>query len=252
MKYVRVLKDGCSVWGTLEDGRIRALLKPPFEGIEYTGQVFDLSQCKLLAPCQPSKIVCVGKNYYDHAVEMQEGIPEKPIIFIKPSTCLNDPDGDIIYPNVSKRVDYEGELAFVIKKTAKKVNRQDAAAYILGYTCLNDVTARDIQKSEGQWTRGKGFDTFAPIGPWIEDSVDAADLQLETRLNGKTVQQSHTGLFMWKIPEILEFITECMTLLPGDVVATGTPAGIGPMLPGDVVEVIIEGIGILKNNVTKE
>jgi 2-keto-4-pentenoate hydratase/2-oxohepta-3-ene-1,7-dioic acid hydratase in catechol pathway len=189
----------------------------------------------------------VGKNYYDHALEMNEGVPERPILFLKGVNALNRPEGQVHGPDFVQRLDYEGELAFVIRKRAKNVKAKDFADYILGYTCFDDVTARDVQKEDGQWTRGKSMDGFAPVGPWVIDDVDPTDLKLETRLNGAVVQSSHTGLLMTKVPELMEFITASMTLEPGDVVATGTPAGIGPMHPGDVVEVEIEGIGVLRN-----
>lgn len=200
----------------------------------------------MLAPCEPSKIVCVGKNYRDHAVEMGEGVPEQPILFMKTPNCVNDPEGEVRAPEFVQRLDYEGELAIVMKRRAKGVRAAEVWNYILGFTCLNDITARDIQKGDGQWTRGKCMDGFAPVGPVITDEVDPADLKLETRLNGQTVQSSRTSCFMTQIPEMLEFITASITLEPGDVVATGTPAGIGPMKPGDTVEVEIEGVGVLR------
>lgn len=251
MKYVRVERMGKVRWGVLNGDVVHTLKYPPYAGeMEYyDGKSWDLALCKCLAPCEPSKIVCVGKNYSDHALEMGEGVPEEPILFIKTLNCVNHPDGELHAPDFVGRLDYEGELAFVIKKTAKEIKAQDAWEYILGFTCLNDVTARDIQKSDGQWTRGKCMDGFAPMGPVLTDEVDPTNLKIETRLNGKTVQSARTSLFLTKIPEMLAFITASMTLEAGDVVSTGTPAGIGPMVPGDAVEVEIEGIGILKNMV---
>lgn len=251
MKYVRVERMGLIRWGVLDGETVRTLKAPPYAGDSeyYDGKAWPLSACRLLAPCQPSKIVCLGKNYYDHAVEMGEGVPETPILFVKTQNCVNDPDGEIHAPGFVQRLDYEGELAFVIRKRAKDVKAANAWQYILGFTCLNDVTARDIQKGDGQWTRGKCMDGFAPVGPILTDEVDPTDLKLETRLNGKTVQNSRTSLFMTKIPEMLEFITASITLEPGDVVTTGTPAGIGPMQSGDTVEIEIEGIGVLRNHI---
>ena len=249
MKFVRFERAGEPAWGVLKGDTVRTLSRPPYATISYDGDLLPLAECHLLAPCEPTKIVCVGKNYFDHAQEMGEGVPEQPLIFLKGPNTVNLHEGRIHAPAFVQRLDYEGELAFVIKKRAKDVKAADFAAYILGYTILNDVTARDIQKGDGQWTRGKSMDGFAPIGPWITDEVDGADLAIETRLNGKTVQSSRTSLFMHGIPEIMEFITASMTLEPGDVVATGTPAGIGPMKPGDIVEVEIEGIGVLRNHV---
>lgn len=249
MKYVRVQVQEEIRWGVLEGETVFTLERAPFEGLCYDGGKFALADCRLLAPCEPTKIVLVGKNYYDHAIEMNEGVPEYPILFMKGPNTVNHPEGEIHAPGFVKRLDYEGELAVVIGKRAKNLTLENAREYIFGFTCLNDVTARDIQKADGQWTRGKGMDGFAPIGPWITDETGGEDLKLETRLNGKTVQSSRTSMFMTKIPEMLAFITASMTLEPGDVVSTGTPAGIGPMQPGDVVEVEIESIGILRNHI---
>ena len=222
---------------------------PPFEGICYDGESLPLEACRLLAPCEATKIVCVGKNYYDHAMEMGEGVPEQPILFLKAPNTLNHPEGTVHAPAFVGRLDYEGELAFVIRRRAKDVKAEDFADYILGYTCLNDVTARDVQKGDGQWTRGKSMDGFAPLGPVVTDEVDPAALAIETRLNGTVVQQGNTSQFMTAVPQLLEFITASMTLEPGDVVTTGTPAGIGPMVPGDTVEVTVQGIGTLRSRI---
>lgn len=249
MRFVRFERAGSPAWGVLKGDTVRTLAHAPYSGIFYDGDLLPLSECHLLAPCEPTKIVCVGKNYYDHAVEMGEGIPERPILFLKGPNTVNHPDAVVHAPSFVTRLDYEGELAFVIKKRAKDVKAEDFAKYILGYTCLNDVTARDVQKADGQWTRGKSMDGFAPIGPWVTDEVDPADLKVETRLNGRVVQSSRTSMFMTKVPELMEFITAAMTLEPGDVVTTGTPAGIGGMAPGDTVEVELEGIGILRSHI---
>ena len=251
MKYVRIKTESGASWGVVNGDQIRLLAQAPYQSLSFTGISLPVSDAVLLAPCEPTKIVAVGKNYFDHIRECDStgDVPPNPILFIKPPTSLNDPNAPIAHPSISTRVDYEGELAFVIGKTAKNVRREDAASYILGYTCLNDVTARDLQANDGQWTRAKGFDGFAPVGPLLTDEVDPSDLAIETCLNGEVKQSARTSLFIWKIPELVEFITQCMTLLPGDVVTTGTPAGIGRMLPGDVVEVRIEGIGVLKNHI---
>ncbi|MDD4715867.1 MAG: fumarylacetoacetate hydrolase family protein, partial [Oscillospiraceae bacterium] len=206
----------------------------------------------LLAPCTPTKIVCVGKNYFDHAMELGDTTPEHPILFLKGPNTLNRPEGSVKAPPFVRRLDYEGELAFVIRKRAKDVLPEEAREYILGYTCLNDVTARDVQADDVQWTRAKTMDGFAPVGPLVTDELDPSDLKVETRLNGVARQSSRTSKMMWGIPQLISFITASMTLMPGDVVATGTPAGIGPMIPGDVVEVDIQGIGILRNTVDEE
>ena len=251
MKYVRAERLGRIRWGVLDGEVIHTLKYPPYAGETeyYDGKTWERKNCRLLAPCEPGKIVCLGKNYYDHAMEMGEGVPETPILFMKTPNCVNDPEGELHAPDFVGRLDYEGELAFLIKRRAKNVSPAEAWSYILGFTCLNDVTARDIQKGDGQWTHGKCMDGFAPVGPLVTDEVDPTDLKLETRLNGKTVQSSRTSLFMTKIPEMLSFITAAMTLEPGDIVTTGTPAGVGPMKPGDTVEVEVEGIGVLRNRV---
>lgn len=247
MNYVRIEGETGPKWGVLQEDKVYTLSDAPYEKLNYDGNFFPLSACRLLAPCDPTKIVCVGKNYYDHAMEMGGEVPDRPILFLKGINCINCPGGEIHAPAFVKRLDYEGELAFVVKKAAKNVKAEDAMGYILGFTCLNDVTARDIQSEDGQWTRAKGMDGFAPIGPWITDHLDPSDLKIETRLNGKVVQSSRTSKFMTGLPELMEFITASMTLVPGDVVATGTPSGVGPMLPGDVVEVEVEKIGTLSN-----
>ena len=249
MRYVKLLRDGKGVWGVLQGDLVRTLTKPPFEELCYDGESLPLEACRLVAPCEATKIVCVGKNYYDHAVEMGEGVPDKPILFLKAPNTLNHPEGSVHAPGFVERLDYEGELAFVIRRRAKDVKAENFADYILGYTCLNDVTARDVQKGDGQWTRGKSMDGFAPIGPVVTDEVDPAALAIETRLNGTVVQQGNTSQFMTAVPQLLEFITASMTLEPGDVVTTGTPAGIGPMVPGDTVEVTVQGIGTLRNHI---
>ncbi len=251
MRYVRCEQLGKVRWGVLEGDLVRTLKYPPYAGDTeyYDGKTWALKDCTLLAPCEPGKIVCLGKNYYDHAVEMGDGVPETPILFMKTPNCVNRPEGEVHAPDFVGRLDYEGELAFVIKKEAKDVRAEDAWNYILGFTILNDVTARDIQKGDGQWTRGKCMDGFAPIGPVLTDEVDPTDLRIITRLNGQTVQDSRTSRFMTKIPEMVAFITAAMTLMPGDVVSTGTPAGVGPMKPGDTVEVEIEGIGVLRSHI---
>lgn len=252
MKFVRYMDNGESVWGIVEDQYVRLIDRAPWErGWCYVGTEIKSGKVKPLAPVEPRTIVCVGKNYYDHAVEMKEEIPKTPILFLKPVTALNDPDAPIYYPASSQRVDFEGELAIVIGKTASRVKAANALDYICGYTIMNDVTARDIQKGDGQWTRGKGFDGFAPAGPYLVTELDASDLKVETRLNGQVRQQGRTSQFMFKIPQLIEFITDCMTLHPGDLISTGTPAGIGPMECGDTVEIEIEGIGILKNHVVE-
>lgn len=249
MKYVRVEWQGSARWGVVKEDSVLTLSRPPYDGLEYDGGVLPLGQCRLLAPCEPTKVVCVGKNYAEHARELGGEAPGFPVLFLKGVNTINRQDGAVHAPDFVTRLDYEGELAVVIGRRAKNVKEKDFADYVLGYTCLNDVTARDIQQHDGQWTRGKSMDGFCPIGPWVVDEVDPAALKLETRLNGKSVQQGNTADLITPIPKLVEFITAAMTLEPGDVIATGTPAGIGPMVPGDVVEVDIEGIGVLKNQI---
>lgn len=254
MKYVKLLRNGCESWGVLRENEVRTLTKPPFEELCYDGERLSLSVCKLVAPCEATKIVCIGKNYYDHIQEMRSMLdashnPDQPTLFLKAPNALNVPDGQVHAPDFVGRLDYEGELAVVMKRRAKDVSEEDALDYVLGYTCLNDITARDVQKADGQWTRGKNMDGFAPMGPVVTDEVDPAHLEITTRLNGAVVQHSNTELLITSVRKAIAFITASMTLEPGDVIATGTPAGVGPMVPGDVVEVEIGGIGTLRSHI---
>ena len=219
----------------------------PFRSIKLTGDSYPLDEVRLLAPCLPSKIVALGVNYRSHAQEMDSNLPKNPLVFLKPPTAVIGPEDKIVYPPSSKQVDYEGELGVVIGKKAKGITQEQAKDYILGYTCLNDVTARDLQKSDGQWTRAKSFDTFAPIGPCIETELDDTNTDIETYLNGRLVQKGNTRDLVFGVPELVSFVSHVMTLLPGDIIATGTPAGVGPMQPGDTVEIKIGGIGSLRN-----
>jgi len=197
----------------------------------------------------PTKIVCIGRNYADHAKELGNEVPSEPIIFLKPPSAVIPPEAAIVRPPQSQRVDFEGELAIVIARKAKNVSRAQWRDYVLGFTCANDVTARDLQKKDVQFTRGKGFDTFCPVGPVIETDLDPSALRLVTRVNGEVKQNGNTRDMIFKCDFIIEFITSVMTLCPGDVILTGTPAGVGPLNSGDVVEVEIEGIGTLRNHV---
>jgi len=216
-----------------------------------------LSELSLLPPVAPSKIVCVGRNYRDHAKELGNEVPTEPLLFFKPPSSLLPSGGVILMPPASERVDFEGELAVIIGKRARKLSRhQDLDAYIHGFTIANDVTARDLQKKDGQWTRAKGFDTFCPTGPVIETNLDisaiSAGLTLETRVNGEIRQRGSTSDFIFALPELLEYITAAMTLEPGDLILTGTPAGVGPLAPGDSVEISLAGIGNLTNTVAAD
>ena len=221
------------------------------EDIKLTGASIALSDVRLLAPILPSKVICVGQNYADHAREMGAEPPAEPVIFLKPSTAVSGPGDPIQRPTrISQRVDYEGELAVVIGRLCREVPVERVVEVIFGYTCANDVTARDLQARDGQWTRAKGFDTFCPLGPWIETDVDPADLALTTRLNGEVKQSSRTSLLLHDVRALVAYVSQVMTLLPGDVLLTGTPAGVGPMDKGDEVSVTIDGIGTLSNPVT--
>jgi 2-keto-4-pentenoate hydratase/2-oxohepta-3-ene-1,7-dioic acid hydratase in catechol pathway len=252
MKIIRYIDRDTSSYGILEGDTIRPLLAPPFEGLQKADQQLPLTAVRLLAPCEPTKIVALGLNYRDHAQEMRMALPDEPLIFLKPSTSVIGPEEPIVYPPQSQRVDYEAELAVVIGRLACRVSEADAKDYILGYTCCNDVTARDLQKKDGQFTRSKSFDTFAPLGPWIEtDPADPGQVTVEAFLNGQRRQHSHTGNLIFPVPVLVSFISHIMTLLPGDVISTGTPSGIGPMQPGDVVEIRLGGIGSLRNPVVK-
>ncbi|MBI5554593.1 MAG: fumarylacetoacetate hydrolase family protein [Elusimicrobia bacterium] len=211
-----------------------------------------LSQCKVLLPCLPSKIVAVGLNYSDHAQEFKMPVPEEPILFIKPSTSAIGTGEKIVYPKMCTQLDYEAEAAVVIKKICRQIAPEKAGEYILGYTCFNDITARDLQKKDRQWTRAKSFDTFSPLGPFIVTGLNSADLMIELRLNGQVKQSSSTQNLIFPIPQLVSFVSRVMTLLPGDVITTGTPPGVGPMNIGDTVEVTIAGIGTLKNTVVGE
>ena len=251
MKIVRFAVDSRVRYGILNGESIQAIEDKPFRYIKPTDHHYQLSEVELMSPCTPSKIVALGLNYHSHAEEIKARLPNAPLIFLKPPTAIIGPEANIIYPATSNRVDYEGELAVVIKKPVWRVSIEDALDYVLGYTCFNDVTARDLQNRNVQWTRAKSFDTFAAVGPCIETELEPGNVALETYLNGKLKQQGSTSDLIYSIPELINFISHVMSLLPGDIIATGTPSGIGPMNPGDTVEVKIEPIGILRNYVVK-
>ncbi|MCL6634270.1 MAG: fumarylacetoacetate hydrolase family protein [Peptococcaceae bacterium] len=236
-------------YGIINGERVTVLEGDPYGEIRVSGLEYPLGELKILAPCRPSKSVCVGLNYRDHAAEFGLPIPEEPVLFIKPSTAVIGPGESIIYPATSRQVDYEAELAVVIGRPCRKVKAGEAAEYILGYTCANDVTARDLQRKDGQWTRAKSFDTFLPLGPYIVSDLDPGDLSISMRLNGALRQRSSTRNLIFSVPELLSFISDIMTLNPGDVILTGTPGGVGPVAVGDEIEVEIEGIGTLWNRV---
>ena len=252
-----VQQDGAAgtVTGADADGLVVAeLLGHPFgigdEAIRLTGVRYPLADVRLLAPVLPSKVVAIGRNYADHAAELGNEVPDDPIIFLKPSTAVVGPRDPIVYPaQLSERVDFEGELAVVIGRLCRQVPPERVGEVIFGYTCANDVTARDIQARDGQWTRAKGFDTFCPLGPWIETEVDPSDLELTTRVNGEVRQRARTSQLRFGVPALIAYVSQIMTLLPGDVLLTGTPAGGGPLTAGDQVSVTIESIGTLTNRV---
>jgi 2-keto-4-pentenoate hydratase/2-oxohepta-3-ene-1,7-dioic acid hydratase in catechol pathway len=249
MKHIRYEdKNQNEKYGILEDDIITEIDWDLFGDYMPTDTTHNINDVKILPPCTPTKIVCVGLNYKDHAEEMNSNPPEDPRIFIKPNSAIIGHGDTVVYPDhMSSRVDYEGELAVVMGKRAKRVGEDEALDYVFGYTCLNDVTARDLTAKDIQYTRGKGFDTFAPFGPVIETELDPSNLDIATYLNGEIKQSSNTSMLLFNVPQLISFISNVMTLMPGDIISTGTPCGIGPMKKGDKVEVRIEGIGILRN-----
>jgi 2-keto-4-pentenoate hydratase/2-oxohepta-3-ene-1,7-dioic acid hydratase in catechol pathway len=261
-RYALVEKRNGVLWAALpmqapqEDLSARVLGGLPVPTTATNFEPTPLSDLNLLPPVSPSKILCVGRNYRDHAAELGNEVPKEPLLFLKPFSSLLPPRGTIVMPSISTRVDYEGELGIVIGRRCHKIGPdEDVRPYIRGYVCVNDVTARDIQKSDGQWTRGKGFDTFCPVGPIVSDEIDPAGGQpvtVITRLNGAVKQQGSTRDFIFPIAELLRYITQTMTLEPGDLIPTGTPAGVGAVRPGDRIQVEIDGLGILENQFAAE
>jgi 2-keto-4-pentenoate hydratase/2-oxohepta-3-ene-1,7-dioic acid hydratase in catechol pathway len=240
------------VLGTGDDEGVVAVLvgDPLYQGVEPTGERVALDDVRLLAPVIPrSKVVCVGRNYADHAAELGNELPEEPLLFLKPNTSVVGPGDPIGYPRQSQDVQFEGELAVVIRRICKDVPAERARDVVFGFTVGNDVTARDLQRKDVQFTRAKGFDSFCPLGPWVETDLDAGDLEVTTTLNGDVRQRGRTSQMIFDVPTLIAHITSVMTLLPGDVVLTGTPAGVGPMRPGDDVAVTVQGIGTLTNKV---
>lgn len=249
MRLVRFRFGDRIATGVVAHDLVRVLEGTFFESPLPTGEEVPVDDVRLLAPVLPSKVVCLGKNYAAHAAEFGGEVPEEPLIFLKPSTSVSGPGDPIPLLPISHRVDYEGELAVVMGRVARDVRAEDAGRFILGYTCGNDVTLRDLQGKDGQWTRAKGFDGSCPLGPWIETELDPADLHLQTRVNGEVRQSAQTSDMVFGVATIVEFVTRFMTLLPGDVIMTGTPEGVGKLAPGDRVEVEVEGIGVLANPV---
>ncbi|WP_305092026.1 fumarylacetoacetate hydrolase family protein [Prescottella sp. R16] len=238
-----------SIEGEGDAQTAKEIAEHPFGTPTFTGRSWPLADVRLLAPILASKVICVGKNYAAHAAEMGGEAPEDPVIFIKPNTSIVGPGAPIVLPPSSNEVHYEGELAVVIGRPCKDVPAAKAREVILGYTAANDVTARDQQRHDGQWTRGKGYDTFCPLGPWIETNLDASDVEVRTEVDGEVVQRSRTSLLLHDIPKVIEWVSAVMTLLPGDVILTGTPEGVGPIVDGQTVSVTVEGIGTLTNPV---
>jgi 2-keto-4-pentenoate hydratase/2-oxohepta-3-ene-1,7-dioic acid hydratase in catechol pathway len=251
MRLVRFRFGDRIATGAVDEGSdaVRVLAGTFVEQPVPTGEEVPLDDVRLLAPVLPSKVVCLGKNYAAHAAEFDSDVPDEPLIFLKPSTSVIGPGDTIPLPSISRRVDYEGELAVVIGRLARSVRAEEAFRYILGYTCANDVTLRDLQKKDGQWTRAKGFDGSCPLGPWIQTDLDPNDVRIETRVNGDTRQSATTAELVFGVATVIEHITTFMTLLPGDVVLTGTPEGVGRLGPGDRVEVEVDGVGVLANPV---
>jgi 2-keto-4-pentenoate hydratase/2-oxohepta-3-ene-1,7-dioic acid hydratase in catechol pathway len=250
MRLVRFRHADRIATGAITTGdTIQVLAGTFFEDPRPTGEEVELGDVSLLAPILPSKLVCVGKNYAAHAAEFDSDVPEEPLLFLKPSTAVIGPNDPIRLLPISRRIDYEGELAVVVGRLARNVRAEDVSRYILGFTCANDVTLRSLQRPDDQWTRAKGFDGSCPLGPWIESDVDPTGVGLETRLNGDVVQRGTSEDMVFGIATLIEYITSFMTLLPGDVLLTGTPEGVGPISGGDLVEVEVEGIGTLANPV---
>ena len=266
MRYCRFQLNGQAQYGLVEaaggrDAILRILLTPPEEANGDMESLrtrridpIPLEEATLLPPVRPSKIVCIGRNYREHAAELGHEVPEEPLIFLKATSALLAPGGTILRPKISQRVDHEAELGAVIGKTCHQpAADEDVRQYILGYTCVNDVTARDLQNKDGQWSRAKGFDTFCPVGPLVTDEVDPwAGIGVEAKVNDAIKQQGNTRDFIFALDVVIRHIAQAMTLFPGDLIATGTPSGVGPLVAGDVVEVAVEGVGTLRNPVADE
>jgi 2-keto-4-pentenoate hydratase/2-oxohepta-3-ene-1,7-dioic acid hydratase in catechol pathway len=249
MKIVRYRKGQQTSYGVWEGEVIREVEGSIFGEVTVTSRAHRLADVRLLAPAEPTKILCVGLNFRDHIEEIGFPTPTAPAHFLKPLTTLIGPEDPIVIPRVAQRVDYEGEPALVIKRRVKDASLAEASAAILGYTCLNDVTERPLSTEQGQLTRSKGFDTFAPVGPCIAVGLDPQTLVVRTTLNGRLMQEGRLSDMIFSIPFLVQYLSQCMTLLPGDIISAGTPRGVAAMQPGDVVEVSIDGIGVLRNPV---
>jgi 2-keto-4-pentenoate hydratase/2-oxohepta-3-ene-1,7-dioic acid hydratase in catechol pathway len=250
MKFCRFLHHGKSLYGIVDE-KIYPIQGDIFGEFQISQTGYEPEEVKFLPPCQPSKIILVGLNYLDHVKESQSSnvVPQEPVLFMKPSTSIIGPEETILYPEGVERLDFEAELAVVIKDRCKNLTPSSVSNHILGFTCLNDVTARNFQKKDVQWTRAKSFDTFCPLGPFIVDKMDLSNSKIESYLNGELRQSSNINLMIFSVEKIVSFVSGVMTLLPGDVISTGTPYGVGPMQPGDTIEIFIENIGTLRNYV---
>lgn len=254
MKILRFQQNNKEVFGILKNEVVYEVVSNS-QNFFYTrscpelGKSYSLEDVKILPPVYPSKVVCVGLNYQDHAAELDMDLPDEPVLFLKPPTTVIGPADPIIYPPESRQVDYEAELAVIVGQNAHKISVDDASNYIAGYTVLNDVTARDLQQKDGQWTRAKSFDTFCPLGPWMETDLDPANQRISMRVNGELKQNSNTRNMIFPVEELFSFISHIMTLNPGDVIATGTPPGVGQLQVGDLAEAMVEGVGTLRNRV---
>jgi 2-keto-4-pentenoate hydratase/2-oxohepta-3-ene-1,7-dioic acid hydratase in catechol pathway len=244
------LKPVFALNGLIEGEQIREISAPPWAQWSQGTRMWPVDEVRLLPPVEPGKIVCIGRNYAAHAAELGNEVPKEPLMFLKATSSIIGPEDSIVLTRFSEHVDHEGELAVIISKTCSNLREEDdSSEYILGYSCLNDVTARDLQKKDVQFTRAKSFDTFCPIGPHIETDINPADVVVETRVNGDLRQSGNTSLMIYPVAFLVRWISQMMTLNPGDVIATGTPAGVGRLTPGDTVEVKIAGIGVLRNPV---
>jgi 2-keto-4-pentenoate hydratase/2-oxohepta-3-ene-1,7-dioic acid hydratase in catechol pathway len=253
MRFVRyTVGEDKPRYGWLFQDKIGPIEGEPFGEYRRMEAGMPLERVRLLAPVLPGKIIAIGRNYVEHARERDVEVPELPLIFLKPPSSVIGPGGTILLPPQSQRIDHEGELAVVIGKAGRWIQPEEALQHVLGYTAANDITARDLQQKDGQWTRGKGFDTFCPLGPWIETDLDPSDLRVTCRVNDEMRQMGSTREMVFSVQKLIAFISSVMTLQPGDVILTGTPAGIGPLRSGDSVEVEIEGIGALRNPVAAE
>ncbi|MGH2693807.1 MAG: fumarylacetoacetate hydrolase family protein [Actinomycetota bacterium] len=253
MKIIRYHEGTHQAWGVLgEDQDIRRATGSPFVDLKPGDKIGSLDEFRLLTPVAPSKIICVGRNYREHAAEFGNPVPEEPLLFLKPPSAIVGSGDDVIYPALSRRVDHEAELVIVVGRTAHRVHSSEAWSVVGGYTCGNDVTARDIQKSDGQWTRGKGFQTFCPLGPWVVTEFDPTDVRVTCTVNGETRQDGRTSALIFDIPFLIEYISRFTRLEVGDVIMTGTPEGVGPVEVGDTMTVQVEGLGSLVNRVVTE